>query len=87
LLLKFELVTLTTAAEKLALDFKAANLVPANKFEDALHLAIAVERGFEFIVSWNFSHMVNAKTQKRLPVISAQHGYFHQTLIYCPSSF
>jgi hypothetical protein len=50
----------------LSLEYLTANLVPARKSEDAQHLAIAVENGFDFLVSWNFEHMVNAKTQKRL---------------------
>ena len=72
---------------QLSLEFLSASLVPPKKREDAQHLAIAVENGFDFLVSWNFEHMVNAKTQKRLSVISAQHGYFKQLLIVSPEAF
>ena len=79
---QFQSYPITEAAEKLSAEFIAENLVPPSKVEDALHLAIAVERGFDYLASWNFSHMVNAKTQRKLPLISARHGYFKQTLIY-----
>ena len=81
------ILDLSPRAALLSLEFLAANLVPAKKREDARHLAIAVENGFDFLVSWNFEHMVNAKTQKRLPVVSAQQGYFKQLLIVSPEAF
>ena len=62
------------------------NLVPPSKIEDAQHLAIAVENGLDLLVSWNFSHMVSVRTQKRLPEICAAQRYFKQLLIVSPES-
>jgi hypothetical protein len=42
---------LTPKSALLSLEFLAANVVPAKKREDARHLAIAVENGFDFLVS------------------------------------
>ncbi len=78
---------LTNQSAQLSLVYVAGNLVPPSKLEDARHIAIAVENGFDYLVSWNFSHMVNARTQKRLPVINAQSGYFKQLIIVTPEAF
>ncbi len=84
---RFIQVPLREAAEKLSVAFLEANLVPPKEIRDAQHLAIAVERGCDILASWNFSHMVNVKTQRRLPMISAQHGYFKHPVICSPASF
>ena len=44
-----------------------ANLVPQNKLDDALHLALAAVAGVDVLVSWNFRHMVNLKVKQDLP--------------------
>jgi len=84
---EFPVYPLAQISRRLSLSFVRFNLVPASKVEDAQHLAIAVEYGFDFMVSWNFSHMVTAKTQKRLPIVSAQQGYFKQLPIVSPEAF
>jgi hypothetical protein len=42
------------------------------------------ERGGDAIVSWNFKHIVNHKTQMGVKTITAQEGY-NDLLIYTPS--
>jgi predicted nucleic acid-binding protein len=74
-------------AEQLSRDYLVGNLVPPSQIDDAQHIAIATENGFDFLVSWNFSHMVTARTQKRLPVINAKSGYFKQLYIVSPEAF
>ena len=74
-------------AEALALDFIHEGLVPVNKVDDALHLALAVTAGVDFLVSWNFKHMVNYKTVKKLPVLAAKNGYFKQLIVISPAAF
>jgi predicted nucleic acid-binding protein len=78
---------LSKEVERLADSIVLANLVPPKKREDALHLACAVVNGADYVVSWNFEHMVQVKTQKRLPVLCAQAGYFRHPLIVSPQSF
>ncbi len=65
----------------------AGDLVPAKKIEDAMHLGLAVHYGMDYLVSWNFEHMVAVKTKKRLPVLAAQKGYFKHPLIVSPQEF
>jgi predicted nucleic acid-binding protein len=89
----FELVqsltqfAVTPRTEVLRLNYLAGNLVPRRKLEDPQHIAVAVENGFDYLVSWNFEHMVNAKTQKLLPVLNAKNGYFKQLVIVTPEAF
>lgn len=62
-------------------------LVPENKFDDAIHLAIAAVNGADALVSWNFRHMVNFKVKRKLPVILAEEGYFRHYQIISPFEY
>jgi predicted nucleic acid-binding protein len=77
----------TQETQDMAEAFLEANLVPVKKREDALHLALAVEHGFDYLVSWNFSHMINARTQDRLPLLSATRGYWKRPHLVSPQMF
>ena len=41
---------------------------------DALHLALAVQHGMDFLVSWNFSHIVGARPRKIIEELNYQQG-------------
>lgn len=73
--------------EQLATAISAENIVPPTKFEDAQHLASAIVHGIDYLVSWNFKHMVNFKTMDRLPIVAARHSYFKQLRIVSPQAF
>jgi predicted nucleic acid-binding protein len=64
-----------------------ANLVPANKFDDALHLGHAAVAGVDVLISWNFRHMVNLKVKQKLPVILAEQMYFRQFQLISPFEY
>lgn len=81
------IVKTTRETYEMAEAFVKANLVPVKKQEDALHLALAVENGFDFLVSWNYSHMINARTQSRLPLLSAARGYWKKMNLVSPLVF
>ena len=49
--------------------------MPANAINDAIHIAIASLNHCDFIVSWNFKHIVRAKTIKGVHVINLREGY------------
>jgi len=83
----YSALPVTEEVQRVAGVFSRANLVPENKWEDALHLACAVVNGADYVASWNFDHMVQVRTQKRLPILAAQEGYFRQLLILSPQSF
>jgi len=49
--------------------------VPENSIEDAYHIAIAVVFGMDYLLSWNFRHIVRLKTQDIVRMITTLKGY------------
>jgi len=49
--------------------------VPAREPEDALHIAIAVVNGVEYLVTWNFKHIANATVRWKIHEVCAAEGY------------
>jgi len=43
--------------------------------EDALHIAIASAYGMDILASWNFKHIVNLKTKRRVNAVNVLKGY------------
>jgi len=50
-------------------------LIPQNEINDAQHIAIATVNKCDFIVSWNFKHMVRAKVIMGVHHVNNQEGY------------
>ena len=46
----------------LAAEVEKMKIIPAKKVFDRLHIAAAIYKGCNVILSWNFDHMVNIKT-------------------------
>ena len=78
---------LSPMVDQVAVDFASEGLVPAKKLDDARHLALAVVHGVNFLVSWNFKHMVNFRTIGKLPMLAAKNGYFKPLSIVTPEFF
>jgi hypothetical protein len=49
--------------------------VPATELRDALHIAISAVNGIEYLVSWNFKHIVNPKTRAAIERVCEEAGY------------
>ena len=62
-------------AEYLANVYIEEKLIPLKEFNDALHIAIATVNRCDFIVSWNFQHMVRAKVIMGVHHINHREGY------------
>ena len=62
-------------AEYLANVYIEEKLIPLKEFNDALHIAIATVNRCDFIVSWNFQHMVRAKVIMGVHHINHKEGY------------
>jgi predicted nucleic acid-binding protein len=71
----------------LAKEIVDANLVPAGKIEDAIHLALSALHRVDVLVSWNFRHMVNLKMRQQLPLVLAKNGCFHKYEIISPYEY
>ena len=68
------LLDITDRAIQLAESIIAAALVPAAAADDALHVAIAVDQGVEFLLTWNCRHIANATIWKALSEHCATRG-------------
>jgi hypothetical protein len=65
----------TPEALDLAKRFLAGGAIPAKSLEDAIHIAIATVNGMDYLLTWNFRHIVNAEIMKRLVKIAEDAGY------------
>jgi hypothetical protein len=66
---------ITDEAEQLAVAFVKFGPIPTTHSEDALHIALAVINGMDFLVTWNFNHINNAKIKKEINSIAEENGY------------
>lgn len=60
---------ITTDAESLADALIRGKAVPESQPNDALHLALAATHGIQYLVSWNFKHIVNASLRSAIESI------------------
>jgi predicted nucleic acid-binding protein len=57
----FARLVVTPEVTRLAREYYAALDLPDKARLDALHLALAVQHGMDYLVSWNFAHIVGAR--------------------------
>ena len=62
-------------AERLADLLIERGAVPASEPRDALHIATAAANGVQFIVTWNFKHILNPHLQSRIAETCREAGY------------
>ncbi|WP_066377490.1 type II toxin-antitoxin system VapC family toxin [Anabaena sp. 4-3] len=60
------------------LDFK---IMPQKAAEDALHIAIAVTNGINYLLTWNCKHIANALMRREIESICRSQGY--EPVIIC----
>jgi len=82
--IKHERLERSEEAELLAGKFIELGILKEKSLEDCLHIAAALMSGCDMIVSWNFKHVVNAKTIKGAKAVAALEGY-KDILICSPS--
>lgn len=59
----------------LAKTYIEKGVLPEKYYEDALHVAFATYNKIQFLVSWNFHHLVNVKTRKFVNLINNSAGF------------
>ena len=74
------LLRTTSEADQLAAALIAGHAVPESQPEDALHIALAVVNGIQYLVSWNFRHIVNAAVRSTIERICRDAGYEPPTI-------
>jgi predicted nucleic acid-binding protein len=78
---QFEVLELIPEIQILAdLYFNAIDL-PEKARADAYHLAIAVQHGMDYLVTWNCVHIAGARVKRILEVINDRRNF--QTPIFC----
>ena len=77
------LLPLTDRAQDLAKALIATHAVPATEPEDALHIALAASAQMDYIVTWNFAHLVSPAAKVKLQRVLSALSY-DNTLLATP---
>ena len=72
---KFTILNLSPDVEALTRDYIAQGIFLDKYRNDAYHVAFAVIHEMDYLVSWNFKHLVKERTRKLVNVINAQNKY------------
>ena len=77
-----ELTELRLSPEATALAYQLidAGAVPPQSLSDAQHIAIAVVHNIEYLVSWNYKHIVNETKRQHITDVCLATGYQPTTL-------
>ena len=70
-----ETVVSDKTSKTLASIYVNEGLIPEKHYDDALHIAIATVNRCNFIVSWNFQHIVKAKVIMGVHHINHREGF------------
>jgi predicted nucleic acid-binding protein len=65
----------TVEVEELAQNYIGETVVSANYADDARHVAICTVAQVEYLVSWNFRHLVNARRESGFNAVNLLQGY------------
>ena len=71
----FKVLPVTAGAETLARKYVESGVVVETFYADALHLAIASAHGTDYLVSWNFRHIVNVRTRRLVASVNVNNGF------------
>lgn len=69
------ILEITSEAQYLAEKFIYKKAIPEAFPEDALHIALAAVNGIDFLVTWNFAHINNVVTKKKIASVCEENGY------------
>jgi predicted nucleic acid-binding protein len=70
-----DVLEVTEEAVTLAEELVRRGAIPVTAPEDALHIAIAVTNGVEYLLTWNCSHIANAAMRLTIDEICVGRGY------------
>ena len=83
LLAGIDVLEVGQAALDLAEEFVRRGVVPAGEAEDALHIAVAVTHGVDYLLTWNCAHIANATMRRAIDDICIEQGY-EPTVLWTP---
>jgi len=70
----FPVLRLTDDVESLAMEYVRHRAVPEGYSEDAYHIAVAVINEIDYLLSWNFKHIVRRKTRDIVRMVNTLNG-------------
>lgn len=68
-------IALPEEAVTLAEELVKRGPLPQKAAVDALHIAAAVSGGVEYLLTWNFKHLANAATRRKIDQVCQLRGY------------
>lgn len=71
----FQILEETAESTSLAEAYLSADAIPQRYRDDARHVAIAVAHDLDYIVSWNYKHMVNISVRRLVNSTNIRMGY------------
>ena len=70
-----EVIKITDAEINLAMNYISENVVGKTSFDDCIHIAAATINNVDFLVSWNFKHIVNVMRIRGYNAVNIKNGY------------
>lgn len=70
--------------EELAKLYIKDKIIPTQKRDDARHVAVATINEMDYLVSWNFKHLANARKQIKIRIVNEKEGYFYPLYLSTP---
>jgi predicted nucleic acid-binding protein len=68
----------------LAREFLRVGAVPPSKVDDARHVALALTKSLDVLVSWNYRHLVNVRRRELFHQVGVDNGYYKRLQIVTP---
>lgn len=78
------LIETTPDANLLAQKYLSKNIIPANKLEDALHVAVATVAELDAVVTWNYRHLANLRREELFQSVNLELGYLKKIELITP---
>ncbi|MDX2227285.1 MAG: PIN domain protein [Verrucomicrobiae bacterium] len=70
-----DILEYTPEMDQLAQAYMKAKVVPAKYAEDSSHVAVCSAAKIDYLVSWNFKHLVNVHREAGFNAVNLMHGY------------
>lgn len=81
---EMQLLPASLEAEQLADEYVLEGIIPDKYRTDGIHIALTAVYGLDFIVSYNFTHIVKRKTIEMTEIVNFREGY-KRVGIYSPT--
>jgi predicted nucleic acid-binding protein len=73
--ISLKLLPIDEESRTLADEYVRHGAIPSDYPEDALHISIATVNRIDYLISWNFEHIVRIKTRKIVNMVNSSLGY------------